>query len=290
MDVVLPQERHLRPAVPDPDVKVIDAPAWLEAERRNLLAVAAHATRHGWPDHLRLLSGILWHYLDVGGYHEESLVLHSHASALAHDAGDRVAEAEPLILIALGHWRVGRSREARRYLEEALVLARETGDRRTEIHSVNTLGLVCRALGRFAEGDRVLDGSARADPQDRRPHQRRPGPGGARLLLPRHRPVRRSDHPPRRRARPRPRTRRPHRRGLRPGQPGRRVVRAGPPRRSRAFAGRGPGTLPRHGRARQRGVRAGHPRRRRTRARPATPRPRPTWSARWKSRRRPEAR
>ncbi|WP_284746473.1 tetratricopeptide repeat protein [Amycolatopsis sp. RTGN1] len=151
MDVVLPQERHLRYEVPDPDVKVIDAPAWLEAERRNLLAVATHATRHGWADHLRLLSGILWHYLDVGGYHEESLVLHSHASALAHDAGDRVAEAEPLILIALGHWRVGRSREARRYLEEALVLARETGDQRTEIHAVNTLGLVCRALGRFAE-------------------------------------------------------------------------------------------------------------------------------------------
>ncbi|MEV4053801.1 tetratricopeptide repeat protein [Amycolatopsis sp. NPDC049688] len=152
MDVVLPQERHLRPRVPEPDVKVIDAQAWLEAERRNLLAVAAHATRHGWPEHLRLLSGILWHYLDVGGYHEEALVLHTHASALAHHAGDRAAEAEPLILIALGHWRVGRSREALRYLEEALVLARETGDRRTEIHAVNTLGLVCRALGRFAEG------------------------------------------------------------------------------------------------------------------------------------------
>ncbi|WP_410670850.1 tetratricopeptide repeat protein [Amycolatopsis sp. cmx-4-68] len=151
MDVVLPLERHLRPQVPDPDVKVLDAPAWLEAEHRNLLAVAAHATRHGWPDHLRLLSGILWHYLDVGGYHEEALVLHTHASALAHDAGD-AAEAEPLTLIALGHWRVGRSREALRYLEEALVLVRETGDRRTEIHVLNTLGLVCRALGRFAEG------------------------------------------------------------------------------------------------------------------------------------------
>ncbi|MEU4246751.1 tetratricopeptide repeat protein [Amycolatopsis sp. NPDC026612] len=152
MDVVLPQERHLRPRVPDPEIKVLDAQAWLEAERRNLLAVAAHATRHEWPDHLRLLSGILWHYLDVGGYHEEALVLHTHASALAHDVGDRVAEAEPLIFIALGHWRVGRSPEARRYLEEALVLARETGDRRAEIHAVNTLGLICRALGRFAEG------------------------------------------------------------------------------------------------------------------------------------------
>ncbi|GAB3162625.1 tetratricopeptide repeat protein [Amycolatopsis stemonae] len=150
MDAVLPQERHLRPQVPDPDVKVIDAQPWLEAERRNLLAVAAHATRHGWPDHLRLLSGILWHYLDVGGYHEEALVLHTHASALAHDAGDRT-QAEPLTLIGLGHWRVGRSREALRYLEEALVLVRETGDRRTEVHVLNTLGLVCRALGRFAE-------------------------------------------------------------------------------------------------------------------------------------------
>lgn len=152
MDVVLPQERHLRPQVPDPDVKVLEAPAWLEAERRNLLAVAAHATRHGRPEHLRLLSGILWHYLDVGGYHEESLVLHTHASALAHDAGDRAAEADPLTLIALGHWRVGRSREALRYLEEALVIVRETGNRSTEIHVLNTLGLVCRALGRFAEG------------------------------------------------------------------------------------------------------------------------------------------
>ncbi|SFW90991.1 tetratricopeptide repeat protein [Amycolatopsis australiensis] len=151
MDAVLPQERHLRPVVPAPGAEVPDAQAWLEAERRNLLAVAAYATRHGWAEHLRLLSGILWHYLDVGGYHEEALVLHTHASALARDAGDRAAEAEPLTLIALGHWRVGRSREALRYLEEALVLVRETGDRRTEIHVLNTLGLVCRALGRFAE-------------------------------------------------------------------------------------------------------------------------------------------
>ena len=152
MDLVSPQEKHLRPDVPEPAEPVGDAQAWLEAERRNLLAVAAHATRHGWPEHLRLLSGILWHYLDVGGYHEESLVLHTHASALAHDSGDRAGEADPLTLIGLGHWRVGRSREALRYLEEALVIVRETGNRGTEIHVLNTLGLACRALGRFGEG------------------------------------------------------------------------------------------------------------------------------------------
>ncbi len=151
MDLVCPQEKHLRPAVPEPAEPVGDAQAWLEAERRNLLAVAAHATRHGWPEHLRLLSGILWHYLDVGGYHEDSLVLHSHASALAHDSGDRAGEADPLTLIGLGHWRAGRSREALRYLEEALTIVRETGNHGTEIHVLNTLGLACRALGRFEQ-------------------------------------------------------------------------------------------------------------------------------------------
>jgi len=151
MDLVIPQEKNLRPSVPEPAEPVGDAQLWLEAERRNLLAVAAHATRHGWPEHLRLLSGILWHYLDVGGYHEDALVLHSHASALAHDSGDRAGEADPLTLMGLGHWRVGRSREALRYLEEALVIVRETGNHGTEIHVLNTLGLVCRALGRFGE-------------------------------------------------------------------------------------------------------------------------------------------
>ncbi|HKN51297.1 MAG TPA: BTAD domain-containing putative transcriptional regulator, partial [Amycolatopsis sp.] len=176
MDVVSPQERHLRPDVREVAVEgwtLGDPQAWLEAERRNLLAIAEHSGRHGRPDRLRLLSGILWHYLDVGGYHEDALVLHTHASALAADAGDRAAAAEPLILVGLGHWRVGRSREALRYLEEALVIARETGHRSAETHVLNTLGLVCRALGRFttaitystealslarASGDRTSEG------------------------------------------------------------------------------------------------------------------------------------
>jgi DNA-binding SARP family transcriptional activator/Tfp pilus assembly protein PilF/DNA-binding XRE family transcriptional regulator len=157
MDVVSPQERHLRPSISLPSTEIDDWPgprnaqAWLEAERRNLLAVAAHATRHGWPEHLRLLSAVLWHYLDVGGYHEDALVLHAHASALAHDSGDRASEAEPLTLVGLGHWRTGRSREALRYLEEALVIVRDTGNRSVETYVLTTLGLVCRALGRFGD-------------------------------------------------------------------------------------------------------------------------------------------
>jgi DNA-binding SARP family transcriptional activator/uncharacterized protein HemY len=157
VDAVSPQERHLRPDLPEPALDVGawpgggDAQAWLETERRNLLAFASHATRNGWPEHLRQLSAVLWHYLDVGGYHEDSLVLHTHASALAHDAGDRAGEADPLTLVGLGHWRVGRSREALRYLEEALVIARETGNRSSEPYVLTTLGLVCRALGRFAD-------------------------------------------------------------------------------------------------------------------------------------------
>ncbi|MDT7728006.1 MAG: hypothetical protein QOI21_4582 [Actinomycetota bacterium] len=156
MDVVSPHEKHLRPDLAEPALEVgwpgpANAHLWLETERHNLLAVAAHATRHGWPDLLRKLSGILWHYLDVGGFHEEALVLHTHASAIAHDAGDRAGEVDPLTLLGLGHWRMGRSREALRYLEEALVIVRDTGNRGIESYVLCTLGLACRALGRFGE-------------------------------------------------------------------------------------------------------------------------------------------
>lgn len=150
MDLHVPQERHLRPAAPPlrfPDWRPANPQEWLEVERGNLLAVAAHATRNGWAEHVRLLSGILWKYLDLGGYHEDALMLHTHASAFA-DTGDRT---NPLTLIGLGYWRVGRSREALSYLEEALDGARRSGNRNTESYVLNTLGLVCRALGRFAD-------------------------------------------------------------------------------------------------------------------------------------------
>ena len=46
---------------------------------------------------------------------------------------------------------MGRSREALRYLEEALVIVRDTGNRGVESYVLCTLGLTCRALGRFAD-------------------------------------------------------------------------------------------------------------------------------------------
>ena len=156
MDLHAPQEKHLRPAAPPPrfpDWRPANPQEWLEAERPTLLAVAAHATRNGWPEHVQLLSGILWKYLDLGGYHEDALMLHTHASAFA-DAGDRT---NPLTLIGLGYWRVGRSREALGYLEEALAGARESGNRNTESYVLNTLGLVCRALGRFTDALAYLE-------------------------------------------------------------------------------------------------------------------------------------
>lgn len=148
MDLHVPQEKHLRPATPPlrfAGWRPANPQEWLEVERGNLLAVASHATRNGWPEHIKLLSGILWKYLDLGGYHEDALMLHTHASAFA-DGGDKT---NPLTLIGLGYWRVGRSREALSYLEEALDGAREAGNRNTESYVLNALGLVCRALGRF---------------------------------------------------------------------------------------------------------------------------------------------
>jgi DNA-binding SARP family transcriptional activator/DNA-binding XRE family transcriptional regulator len=153
MDLHVPQEKHLRPEVPPsrfPDWRPAHPQEWLEVERPNLLAVAGHATRNGWPEHVQMLSGILWKYLDLGGYQEDALMLHTHASAFANPG----EQTHPLALIGLGYWRVGRNREALRYLEEALDRARESGNRNTESYVLNALGLVCRALGRF---DDALD-------------------------------------------------------------------------------------------------------------------------------------
>jgi tetratricopeptide (TPR) repeat protein len=107
--------------------------------------------------YVRLLSGILWHYLETAGYHGDALVLHAQASTLATKSGDRAGEADTLTLIGFGYWRMGRSSEALRYLEEALAIVRDTGNQSRESYVLTTLGLVCRGLGRYGDALNCLE-------------------------------------------------------------------------------------------------------------------------------------
>lgn len=73
MDAFAPHEADRRPPVEDPGLPIPDlsdriaATTWLDAERSNLLATAAHATAHGAPAHTAALSRILFRYLDLAG-------------------------------------------------------------------------------------------------------------------------------------------------------------------------------------------------------------------------------
>jgi hypothetical protein len=100
MDVGYPYERARRPDVPPAETPSpvlrdeTEATGWLDRELPNLLAVAAHAADHGWPDHIRQLSAVLHRHLRTRGRHPDAEVLHNRALTTARDVGDRRGEAE----------------------------------------------------------------------------------------------------------------------------------------------------------------------------------------------------
>jgi class 3 adenylate cyclase/tetratricopeptide (TPR) repeat protein len=83
---------------------------------------------------------------------------------LARGIGDRHGEGEALVEAALAHWLTftweGAGR-TQRYAEEALALARETGDQLVLARSLTYLGLVDQIHGRLVDGDRKLAQSLR---------------------------------------------------------------------------------------------------------------------------------
>src|SRR5690606_38112239 len=83
MSLAYPNEQHLRPTIPKPDVGALSFPdsaaalAWLDAERSNLLAVTADPVR--WPTEVMQMSGLLWRYLDTRAHFLEAQTLHERA-------------------------------------------------------------------------------------------------------------------------------------------------------------------------------------------------------------------
>src|SRR6202011_3485869 len=77
IDTLFPADRHRRPrmtlpAGPVPSLTDAEqARAWLDAERANLVAAAAHAAGHGWSAHAIRLAAVLFRHLSYGGYLRE---------------------------------------------------------------------------------------------------------------------------------------------------------------------------------------------------------------------------
>lgn len=162
MERYAPHERHRLPEVPEsptPAPDLADRPqalAWLEAERGNLLAVAEHSAAHGWTEHTRWLSQLLFRYLDTMLHHTEAQVLHAEALRVSRAAGDRPGEGQALNNLAVVHLRLGHYGEALEEAEQSLVLLRGCGDLVGQARALGNLGSIHLRAGRHDEAIECL--------------------------------------------------------------------------------------------------------------------------------------
>jgi DNA-binding SARP family transcriptional activator/Tfp pilus assembly protein PilF len=157
MDTLFPAEASHRPRIPRPATPAPPvaepgaARAWLDAERANLVAVAAHAAGHGQPGHTTRLAATLFRYLDTGGHQREAVTIHSHARRAAAAIGDRAAEATALAHLGGVELRQGHYEVASRRYQQAVALCRETGDRTGEARALGNLSYIDLRQGRHPQ-------------------------------------------------------------------------------------------------------------------------------------------
>jgi DNA-binding SARP family transcriptional activator/Flp pilus assembly protein TadD len=157
MYTILPHERTVRPSIPaspTPTPNVTDyeqAQAWLKTERTNLLAIMHTAVRHGGPARTSHLSTTFGRYLDICGYYDNALTLHTDTLTLCQHTGNRLLEAHALHGLGLTHYRLAQYEQALAYYQQALKVLRQVGNRNGEGHVLHGMGLVNEQLGRYEQ-------------------------------------------------------------------------------------------------------------------------------------------
>jgi DNA-binding SARP family transcriptional activator/Tfp pilus assembly protein PilF len=157
MDSLYPGERHRRPRIPAPASAVppLTEPAaartWLDAERANLIAVAAYTADYGWPGHAIQLATTVFRYLEVAGHYPEAVTITAHARRAARDSGDLAAEARALSDLAVIDLRLSRIQRAETNLRQALGLYRQTGDPTGQARVLGNLGIASFQEGRYSD-------------------------------------------------------------------------------------------------------------------------------------------
>lgn len=156
MNTLHPAEGHRRPEVPPSaqlTPRVTDpgaAHAWLESERANLIAAAAHAATYRWPEHSIRLTLTLFRHLEGGGRYADALAIHGSGLLATRRTGDRRSRAHLLTNVAVMHARQGRHPQVIDHLQRALVLYRETGDRGGEARALGNLAVTLGGQGSHA--------------------------------------------------------------------------------------------------------------------------------------------
>ncbi len=158
MDLIAPHDLP-RPKVPEPECQVPTFSAddhafgWLDAERANLLAAA----EPGEPQFVINMSETVWRYLDIGGYLDDAVALHTRALEAASSQGDLLAEANARRQLAVALNRIGDNREAIDHLERALIAYEQAGDPVRHAATLNFLGVVYSKKGELEEAERRFE-------------------------------------------------------------------------------------------------------------------------------------
>jgi tetratricopeptide (TPR) repeat protein len=148
--------------MPDPPVEE-DAPAWLDKELQNLLAVVSYAALTSRSRYAAAIAAEMHAFLRIRVDWETALTLHQTAVQAAHHAGDRAAEAGALTDLGDMQYLTGSYRQATASLRRALELYRAlTSDTRLEEASVLTslghpLNLIGDTPGALATQRQALD-------------------------------------------------------------------------------------------------------------------------------------
>jgi tetratricopeptide (TPR) repeat protein/transcriptional regulator with XRE-family HTH domain len=162
MDTAYPYERARRPAVPPSDVPapMLDDPAaataWLDTELPTLLAVARHAAEHGWPEHTHHLAAVLHVHVVGRGRYTTAEAFHDQALAVARATGDRGAEQSALANLGRTHLKQGHNERAADDYTQALAIARGIGHVSVEMDALLGLGHVHLLQGRCEQAAECL--------------------------------------------------------------------------------------------------------------------------------------
>ncbi|MGC7093977.1 tetratricopeptide repeat protein [Amycolatopsis lurida] len=145
-DVLIARERGSEPSPGIPafgDYR--QALAWLETERRNLLALADQSRSVG------EFSVALRHFLDLRGYHDDARTLHTAALTDARATRDHHVEAHALHALGLVYWRWGRYTEAATRFRQAVTVAHWHRHHDIEGYALHHLGCAATRLGRYRD-------------------------------------------------------------------------------------------------------------------------------------------
>jgi len=161
MNVLYPTESSRRPTLAAPAGTLVLAPvaelstarAWLDAERANLIAVAAFAADHGRPGHTTALASTVDRYLSFGHHLAEASAIHGHALRAARLGGGPSAEATALSHLGFVAWMRNRYQQAADLQRQALALFEAAGDRAGQARVLHRLALAERALGNLCPAE-----------------------------------------------------------------------------------------------------------------------------------------